>query len=184
MPPKTDAKSRFVETAALLFQERGYHGVGLNEIIEKADAPKGSFYHHFPNGKEELAKEAIKSASIFMALRMNAVLEKAETFNEGIVNLINGVADWFEQSEWKRGCPVTTIALETTPKNEYIAKYVQKAVSMWVEGIAMHAKRLGYEGDATAQAEIILTQIEGAWIIARVQQSRRPFEHIIRLYET
>lgn len=184
MPRTTDAKSKFIETAALLFQERGYNGVGLTEIIEKSDAPKGSFYHHFPGGKDELAKESVKSASIFMARRMSGAFEQAETFNEGVVNLFERVADWFEQSDWKRGCPITTIALETTPSNEFIAKYVRKAFSVWVEGIADHAIRLGFEGDATKQAEMILTQIEGAWIMSRIQQSRRPFEHMIALYKS
>ncbi|MEM8796131.1 MAG: TetR family transcriptional regulator, partial [Pseudomonadota bacterium] len=45
MPRSSDARQRFIETAALLFQQRGYSAVGLNELIEKSQAPKGSFYH-------------------------------------------------------------------------------------------------------------------------------------------
>ncbi|MEM9573977.1 MAG: helix-turn-helix domain-containing protein [Pseudomonadota bacterium] len=108
MPRSTNAKHKFIETAALLFQERGFNGVGLTEIIEKSDAPKGSFYHHFPGGKDELAKESVKSASIFMAQRMSGAFEDAQTFNEGVVNLFERVADWFEQSDWKRECPQPT----------------------------------------------------------------------------
>ncbi|KAG1668224.1 Glutamate racemase [Nymphon striatum] len=159
-------------------------GVGLTEIIEKSDAPKGSFYYHFPGGKEELAKEAVKAASISMAKRMSVAFEEANSFNEGAINLVNRVADWFEDSGWKRGCPITTIALETTPSNAFLAKYVKKAISVWVDGIAEHAKRLGFEGDGVEHAEILLTQIEGAWILARIQQSRRPFDQIIKQYRS
>ena len=42
------------KAAQQLFRKRGYHGTGLNDILELAQAPKGSMYHHFPGGKEQI----------------------------------------------------------------------------------------------------------------------------------
>jgi TetR/AcrR family transcriptional repressor of lmrAB and yxaGH operons len=47
-------RERLITTAAALFREKGYHGTGLSEILAKANAPKGSLYHHYPAGKPDL----------------------------------------------------------------------------------------------------------------------------------
>ena len=49
-----DTKSLMVDIATKLFQEKGYKAVGLTEILNACTSTKGAFYHHFPNGKEEL----------------------------------------------------------------------------------------------------------------------------------
>ena len=51
-------KDRLILAAATLFRTRGYHGVGLADVLAEAKAPKGSLYHHFPNGKSDLALAA------------------------------------------------------------------------------------------------------------------------------
>jgi TetR/AcrR family transcriptional regulator, lmrAB and yxaGH operons repressor len=59
-PPDTDTRSRILQAALLLFRRRGYHGVGINDILAIAKAPKGSLYHHFPKGKDQMAVEVIE----------------------------------------------------------------------------------------------------------------------------
>ena len=56
-----DTKSLIIDIATKLFQQKGYKGVGLNEIIKECNISKGSLYHHFPNGKEELLIACLQS---------------------------------------------------------------------------------------------------------------------------
>jgi AcrR family transcriptional regulator len=51
----SDSRNRMIQSAALLFREHGYSGTGFRDVIEHSGAPRGSIYHHFPGGKEELA---------------------------------------------------------------------------------------------------------------------------------
>ena len=53
-------RDKLIDTMIDALQRKGLHGVGLNELLAAADAPKGSLYHHFPNGKTELAVAAIE----------------------------------------------------------------------------------------------------------------------------
>lgn len=46
-------RDRIIETALLLFDHKGYHGVSIDEIVREADTSKGGFYYHF-SSKEEL----------------------------------------------------------------------------------------------------------------------------------
>ena len=52
-----------LEAAAQLFRVQGLRTTGLAEVLEKSGTPRGSLYHYFPGGKEQLAVEALRSAS-------------------------------------------------------------------------------------------------------------------------
>ncbi len=54
-----DNRERLLEAALLLFRRNGYHGVGVSDILKGASLPKGSLYHHFPGGKDQIAVEVI-----------------------------------------------------------------------------------------------------------------------------
>ena len=56
------AREKILQTASELMEKQGYHGTGLNEIIQKSGAPKGSLYYYFPEGKEQIASEAVLRA--------------------------------------------------------------------------------------------------------------------------
>jgi TetR/AcrR family transcriptional repressor of lmrAB and yxaGH operons len=175
MPRVSDAKSRFTDTAALLFRRRGYNGVGLAEIIEAADAPKGSFYHHFPGGKEELAEQALRRSAGRFGKTVDQVFGEAGSFAQGVETLYGMVAGWFEGSDWRDGCPMTSIILDTVPSSTRIHEATREALDGWVGSIAGHAERFGVEGDRRALALRILIGLEGAWILARVVRSAEPF---------
>ena len=57
--PASDNRERLLEEALLLFRRHGYHGVGVSDILTAAALPKGSLYHHFPGGKDQIAVEVI-----------------------------------------------------------------------------------------------------------------------------
>ena len=96
MPKRTDAKERMIRTASDLFRARGYHGVGLAEILEESGAPKGSFYHHFPGGKDELAVEVIGSGGRFIGKLIDRAFEEAGSINEAVDGLVDRIALAFE----------------------------------------------------------------------------------------
>ncbi|WP_404459368.1 TetR/AcrR family transcriptional regulator [Oceanobacillus kapialis] len=49
----TDLRKRIIQSSLLLFEEDGFHGVTVRQIVEKAGTSKGGFYHHF-SSKDEL----------------------------------------------------------------------------------------------------------------------------------
>jgi TetR/AcrR family transcriptional repressor of lmrAB and yxaGH operons len=176
MARPSDAKTRFIDTAALLFRRQGFNGVGLAEIIEAADAPKGSFYHHFPHGKEQLGEEALRWAAGRFSKALDHVFTDAESFSAGVDALYATVAAWFEASDWRDGCPITSIVLDTVPASMRIHEATQEVLEAWIANVVAHAARLGVKGDLRAQALRILIALEGAWILARVLRSAEPFK--------
>src|SRR5947209_20098144 len=54
-------KNRIVATAAQLFRERGFEGVGVAELMHAAGLTHGGFYNHF-DSKRQLEEEACAHA--------------------------------------------------------------------------------------------------------------------------
>ena len=53
-------RERMIRSAVVLLGSRGYEGTALSEVIAQSKAPKGSTYHHFPGGKDELVDAALR----------------------------------------------------------------------------------------------------------------------------
>ncbi|MEO1040108.1 MAG: TetR/AcrR family transcriptional regulator [Pseudomonadota bacterium] len=165
-------RERLVRAAARLFQERGYGGVGLSEILSLADAPKGSLYHHFPEGKTQLARAALEMAGD----RLEASLAQAREAGGDAANMVEGfaglLAGWLEASNFTQGCPVATIALEQAGQPGELTDTVAAIFRRWRETL-----RLSLLGDGIAQeradalANLALSAIEGALILARAERN-------------
>lgn len=77
--PVADTRSRLTSAMLVALQERGFHGVGLNELLKEAGGPKGVLYYHFPGGKSELAVASIALAiTELTAMLDGAIVAKAD----------------------------------------------------------------------------------------------------------
>ena len=55
-----DTRTRMLDAAEDLLQDRGYHGLALAELLDRSSAPRGSLYFHFPEGKDQLVATATR----------------------------------------------------------------------------------------------------------------------------
>ena len=83
-PPRTKAAQREATVAALtaaaraLFAERGYAGVGTEEIVQRAGVTRGALYHHFKGGKEDLFRAVLVQVSAETTTRVLAAAQSAQ----------------------------------------------------------------------------------------------------------
>ena len=124
-------KERLIRSAAELFRKRGYSGVGVAEILEAAGAPKGSLYHHFPNGKADLAQAAATWASDGMLRIIAASFEPAESFGDGCKTLCHKLAKLFDLSGNWDTCPITS-ALTDGPDNVAFRELSRHLFDGWI----------------------------------------------------
>ncbi|MGP1276322.1 MAG: TetR/AcrR family transcriptional regulator [Caulobacterales bacterium] len=175
MSEDASTRDRLVGAAARLFQERGYAATGLNEVLAVAGAPKGSLYHHFPDGKEGLAiAAALRAGQRFLeTLRQDA--GESRSTAELIVRFTGRLAGWLEQSEFQIGCPIATMTLEQAAISQRLAETLTGIFTSWQDALADRLVGDGLDaGQAREQAELALCTIEGALILARAQRSAEP----------
>lgn len=181
---KDDAPStrdRLIWNAAQLFRRKGYHGVGLSEILERSGAPKGSLYHHFPNGKADLALAAADWASGEMLRIVGDAFGPADSFDAGATTLCHKLAKLFDLSGQRDGCPVSATLFEG-PENPDFRKKADAVFGTWMAAIAAHGERLGLAPDAARdKAETLFVGLQGAWVLARAEKSADPFRRLPRL---
>lgn len=94
---KMDTKLQIIDISTPLFQQKGYKGVGVTEIIKACNISKGSFYHHFPNGKEELLIACLKSIDEAITTHMVDIFKRYPTTQEATQAMIDILVNDFER---------------------------------------------------------------------------------------
>ncbi len=169
--PILSTKDRLIRAAAVLFNKRGYHGVGLSDLLAQAKAPKGSLYHHFPKGKPDLALAAAVWASDEILRVIAASFSNAETFQDGVCTLCHKLAKLFDKAGKWGGCPITATLFEG-PDNEAFRVEAQRLFDGWIAEGAEHAERLGIPPEeAHALSERMFILLQGGWTLARARKS-------------
>src|SRR4051794_41132503 len=110
--PEPGSRQRLVAAAGRLFCRQGYEATVGKEIAREGAAPMGSFYFHFPGGKEELGVAALRQGGEDFADLLRSTLEQAEPVHDAVADCALVLADRLEASDWLDGCPVATTALE------------------------------------------------------------------------
>jgi TetR/AcrR family transcriptional regulator, lmrAB and yxaGH operons repressor len=175
MAKATDSKEKTLAAAALLFRRRGFHGTALHDVLAAAGSPRGSLYFHFPGGKEQIGEAALDLAGEAVRSKIARAAEaspNAETFLTGIARAM--AAD-LEQSDFCNGCPIATTALETAAQSDVLRAAARRAFQSWEQEVARGLTRFGAKpDDAAISATTILSQIEGALLLARTYRSIEP----------
>lgn len=169
-----NARTRIVEAAARLFRQRGYHAVGLNEILAASHAPKGSLYHHFPDGKPDLARAAAERESRLMSELIEAAFESSSDFLGGVEALCSGLADRFDQSGQTEGCPITAILLYG-PEDDAYRRHAKGIYIGWGELFTRLAVQKGVTIEKADKLGCVLQYgLQGAWAMALASASSQP----------
>jgi len=177
MGRRSAARSNAVTTAARLFQERGYGATGLTEIIDASHSPKGSFYFHFPEGKEQLAVEALRASGARIEAHLRALAGSAATPGELISRFAEDEIATLVESDYRRGCPIATVALERSSESAVIREACRAAFESWID-VLDHAFEGVLGADSRPFAERVVACLEGGLLLARVERDPGPLRRV------
>lgn len=182
-PEPTKTRDRLIASAALLFRQKGYHGTGLAQVLADSHAPKGSLYHHFPNGKSDLAMAAASWVSKGMITIIDDAFANADTFPDGATTFCHKLAKLFDLNDHWQSCPISSMLFDG-PDNDAFRAHADQILTSWSTRAAEHGQRMGMcDTDAGSAAELLLMTIQGAWTIARAKRSAEVIRRIpIHLY--
>src|SRR5262245_46648220 len=124
MGKRDDTRQRMLGSALALLRERGANGVTLDAVLAHSGAPRGSIYHHFPGGRDQLVVEA---AAIGGGL-VTGILEHNSGDPRAALNEL--LAFWkqlLHDSDYRAGCPVVALAVdgpERVPEAAELTRHV------------------------------------------------------------
>ncbi|MDP3836001.1 MAG: TetR/AcrR family transcriptional regulator [Hydrogenophaga sp.] len=173
--PTPGTRERLIAAMTDALRRRGLHGIGLTELLAQAGAPKGVLYHHFPGGKAELAAAAIDDVVARMLRGLDTLLATTPDPIEATRRWMAGATARLSDTGFESGCPLATVALETTPDDRLLRSALDAAFARLRERIARALEQAG-EPHESAQgiAALIVATYEGGLLQARVAQSTAP----------
>lgn len=180
VPRQTDTRLQMITAAARLLRRQGYTATGWRQVVAESETPWGSQAHHFPEGKEQLASEAIRLAGAQYERLLRGVLE-AEHPADALTGWAEIAAVSLEESRWTDGCPVATVALETAHSSVRLAMACDNAFELWRAALAESMVQRGLDPvKASDLATWVLASIEGALVMARAARSSDPLRVVGR----
>lgn len=166
-------RQQMIERAAALLAKKGLQGTSFSEVLEASGAPRGSLYHHFPGGKDELVLAAVSAVGSQMAEALESLSgSTAGEVARGFAQLWRGVLD---RSECTAGCAIVavTIAAESPVLLDRVGEVFR---GNWLRLARLLSEGGVPEGRASALAATLIAACEGAVILSRSQRSIEPFE--------
>jgi TetR/AcrR family transcriptional regulator, lmrAB and yxaGH operons repressor len=174
---KITTRDKLIHAMADALQRKGLHGVGLSELLEMAGAPKGSLYHHFPGGKTELAVAAIDHISQHIDSLFSRLFTQHPDPLSAMHTWLQGALQQLESSQYERGCPLATIALESGPEDLEIRAALQRSFTAVRQALSQQLHSSGYPNEqADNLAALFVALYEGGLLQARVAGNCEPLK--------
>jgi len=155
-----------------LVQQRGYAAVGTAEILAAAAAPRGSLYHHFPDGKSGLAVAAVEELTddITGALQQAAVSKRS--LGALLKQMASARAAWLKQTGWSEGPLLGVLTNETVPHEPDIAAALALASEAVTGAFTNLFIARGFPPDvARRHAQLARATLDGAMTLSRAARS-------------
>ena len=168
-----------IASAATLIRERGARPTAVGDVLAHSGAPRGSAYHYFPGGRNELLCAAVDYAAEFVAV----AISNAGSGVQMLDTAIRFYRDGLLASDFRAGCPVLAVAVEagdpqTAPE---VVEHAAAAFDRWRRLIR---DRLVSDGVTTAEAAdlatLVIAALEGALALARAERDVTPLDAVHR----
>lgn len=164
MPRLVTERADTLEPLAEVFREYGYAGATLSLISQATGLGKGSLYHFFPGGKEEMAAAVLSDIGSWFEAKVFAPLTTEEDTAAAIDGMFDSVTAYFRSG--RRACLVGALALSDA--RDRFAVAVSSYFERWAHALTVALRRKGVgEAEASMLAEEVVAGIQGAIVFAR-----------------
>jgi AcrR family transcriptional regulator len=170
-------RDQMVRSALALFAERGIAGTKLTDVVAHAGAPRGSIYHHFPGGKDELVSAALDALAVAAPESLAGLRGRDEA---GVIDgFLDGWVRLLEATDFQGGCSV--LGITVTTEDPAVRASAGDVFAAWVDTLADLLDPTGAApDDAHTLAWTLLSSAEGAVVLCRARGSLEPLEAVRR----
>lgn len=175
VPDTPATRDRVIAATIELMRRGGYAGIGINEILAEGGAPKGSLYHFFPDGKRQIASEAM-AVYASQALKLyEKALTAPGTPAQKVKRLLKVPASRLIAGDFRSSCMGGTLSLDLDDSLEAVRGEVSAFFERMIELVITHVP-IPDRRRARSFAGLLLTTIEGAYIRGRAERSTKAFD--------
>jgi AcrR family transcriptional regulator len=164
-----------VDGAVGLLATKGVEGTSFKDVLAVADAPRGSVYHHFPGGKDELLHAALDRASERAFAAMEAT--RGQSVPEVLEQFLGLWRTLLNHSRFRAGCAVVSVTV-AGPAGDLL-DHAGAIFRNWTDQLAELFVAGGMpEHAARRMATVAIAATEGGVLLSRAQRRKEPFDDV------
>lgn len=160
--------------------EQGYHGTGLQEILDAVNVPKGSFYNYF-GSKEDFGAEVIQHYVDPFITQLTAYLQQSDTDALGAIqHYFDELIAELEKNGFKGGCLLGNLMGEIGDTSDVCRKSLRSAVTRYRDvlksGLAKAQQQGTVRSDKSPEemADLLVNTWQGALLRMKIEKSAAP----------
>jgi TetR/AcrR family transcriptional regulator, transcriptional repressor for nem operon len=176
-------KEKILEAGARIIHRKGFNHTGIQEILQVAGVPKGSFYFYFKN-KEDFGLQVVDYFNrSFKEMLGETVADRSVSALGRMETILNGFIRLFGQMEYTCGCPVGNLAQEMGDLSPVFSEKLKDSIDAMAQIYAnlLHEARQAGEIradlDIAQTARFIVSSWHGALIHMKIVKGPEPLEN-------
>ena len=175
---RRNVRQEMVNGAISLLAEKGVQGTSFAVVTEATKTPRGSIYHHFPGGKNELIEEALTSIGTLVTSLIDAV--EVDSPSKVVDVFVESWRALLLANNFASNCAVANVSLGTGDEDS-LTTSAHEVFKNWQHALARAFERNGAKRkDAVDFAAVCLASVEGAMILGRASGSDEVFDALSR----
>ena len=174
---KKTSREQMIEGALSLLAKQGLQATSFSEVLKLTKAPRGSIYHHFPGGKDELVAEALRLLEKKTVAHIKELdSSKPEKITEGFLGLWRYL---LLNYGFSTGCSAVAVTVATNSP-----KLLERSVSIfdsWQKILTRKFIKTGLsKNQAVEFSTTLIAASEGAVVMSRAVKNIEPFERVAK----
>ncbi|WP_433802201.1 TetR/AcrR family transcriptional regulator [Actinomycetospora sp. CA-084318] len=176
--PRT--RDRMVDSAATLLREYGTAATTIDAVLAHSSAPRGSVYHHFPGGRRELLAAAVTRAGDGVSDLLGGYTADADSPSAILRRFASLWRSRLVATDHRAGCPLVAVAVDHPADEPELVDLVRSIVERWTAELRSGLVAQGVPpGRAATLAALVLSSVEGAVVLCRVEGSAAPLDAVV-----
>jgi TetR/AcrR family transcriptional repressor of nem operon len=177
------SQEKLIETARIMFWQRGYNVTSLADIVQESGVSAGSMYYHFKTKDELLLAVLEKYKELLRPALLAPVWEKVSDPIERIFGLLAVYRQGILATDFGYGCPLGRLAMEIDPRMRDVHAGIAANFEAWSKAVAecleSARSRLPKATDTMMLGRFVLTVMEGGVMQSRSYRSIEPFDQCV-----
>jgi TetR/AcrR family transcriptional repressor of lmrAB and yxaGH operons len=172
-------RQRMLDSAVLLLRERGAAGVTVDAVLAHSGAPRGSVYHHFPGGRNEIVLGAVRQAGDYIAAMVDDSASEGDV-QQTVERLVLFWKRALTKTDYRAGCPVAAMAVDSRDLVPDAGEVVREIFTRWCASLVDVLSASGFAAPrAQRLATLVVSAIEGAVILCRAHRDLGPLDDVL-----
>jgi TetR/AcrR family transcriptional repressor of nem operon len=173
-------RENLLNRGVTLLRGQGYHGTGLQEILDVVNIPKGSFYNYF-DSKEDFGAEVIQHYTDPFIAQLTAHLEQSDADALGAIRrYFDELIAELEKDGFKGGCLLGNLMGEIGDTSEICRKSLQSAIRRYQDVLESGLAKAQQQGTVRSDkspgemADLLVNTWQGALLRMKIEKSSVP----------